>query len=246
MVPQRLLKSASISTFALLSLIFATQLFADTAPAEKFVTAPHDQTVSVKMIGPVTQTTDLEILCVLEHDPAGDKYIEAMKDFNNKLGGLLLNLRTRGEFVGEMGETLLFTPPAGTIAAKQVLFIGVGPEADLTLEKLKLVGRIAAREAVRLKVSKVSFVPTLRDQGSFRIDVGDGDAAVAGEWVLAYDTEMRLQNQGLSDKTTISSLVIEAGPKYFDGAVEKVTQAVNQSGAAIDQRTNQPYVNTGK
>jgi hypothetical protein len=242
MVPQRLIQNISICAFVTLILLVVTRLFADTAPAEKFVVAPHDQTISVKMIGPVTQTTDLEILCILEHDPAGDKYIEAMDDFNNKLGGLLANLRTRGEFVGELGETLLFSPPAGSIAAKQVLFIGVGAETDLTLEKLKLVGRIAAREAVRLKVSHVSFVPTLRDQGSARIDVGEGDAAVAGEWVRAYDTEKRLENQGLAEKSDISALVIEAGPKYFDSAIEKVTQAVREAGEAIAQRTDQPYV----
>ena len=39
-------------------------------------------------IGPVTQATDLQIICVFKHNPAGDKYIEAMADFNGKLSGL--------------------------------------------------------------------------------------------------------------------------------------------------------------
>src|SRR3954467_889340 len=166
---------------------------ATNAPAEKAFDAPRGLRVSVKMIGPVTQTTDLQIICVLKHDPSGDKYIEAMDDFNKKLNGLLAGLRERGEFAGDLGETLLFAPPANSITPRQVLLIGVGDEASLTLEKLKLAGTIAARESTRLRVSNVSFAPTLRDQGSKRIDVGEGDAAVVQGWILAYDTEKRLQ-----------------------------------------------------
>src|SRR5215470_2035165 len=136
---------------------------ADNATQEKRIAAPRDVMVSVKMIGPVTQTTDLQIICLLQHDPAGDKYIEAMQDFNDKLGGLLSSLRERGEFVGEPGETLLFTPPAASITPKKVLLIGVGEESALTVDRLRLAGTIAARESVRLGISHVSFAPTLRD-----------------------------------------------------------------------------------
>src|SRR6478735_2986625 len=78
------------------------------APTKRTFDAPHDQTIAVEMIGPVTQTTDLQIICVLKHEPSGDKYIEAMDDFNKKLNGLLSGLRERGEFAGDLGETLLF------------------------------------------------------------------------------------------------------------------------------------------
>ena len=145
-------------------------------PAKKSFEAPHGQTISVEMIGPVTQTTDLQIICVLKHDPAGDKYIEAMDDFNQKLGRFLSNLRERGEFAGGLGETLLFTPPANSITPRQVLLIGIGDEAGISIDRLEMVGAIAARESVRLKAANVSFAPALRDQGSSRIDVGDGDA----------------------------------------------------------------------
>src|SRR5258705_2886516 len=130
-----------------------TRSRADNAPQEKRVSAPRDVTVMVKMIGPVTQTTDLQIICLLQHNPAGDHYIEAMQDFNDKLGGVLSSLRERGEFVGEPGETLLLTPPEGSIAPKKVLLIGVGEESALTLDRLRFAGMIAAREAVRLGMS---------------------------------------------------------------------------------------------
>jgi hypothetical protein len=211
------------------------------APAEKSVSAPHAQTISVKMIGPVTQTTDLQVICILKHDPAGDKYIEAMDDFNQKLHGLLSGLRERGEFTGELGETLLFTPPANTVAPTRVLLVGIGDESGVTLERLKLVGGIAAREAIRVKASKVSFVPALRDQGSVRLEVGDGDAAFVTGWILAYDTEKKLQDQQLTPSVDVASLTIQAGPKFFDGAFAKVSGAVASAAEQAKQRSAMPY-----
>jgi hypothetical protein len=225
--------------FCLITLI-APVIRAD-APVEKAIDGPDGVRVSVKMIGPVTQATDLQIICVLKHDPSGDKYIEAMRDLNDKLGGLLSNLRERGEFIGEPGETLLFTPPADSIPAKQVLMIGVGEESGLTLDRLRLTGRIAAREAVRLKAAHVSFAPGLRDQGSIRIDVGEGDGVFVEQFLLAYDTETRLQTQGIAPKAAIADLTIEAGPKFFSGAVEKVTTAIASATDQLKQRAGAPY-----
>jgi hypothetical protein len=221
--------------------VVPTMSRAENAASEKSVAAPRDVKVTVKMIGPVTQTTDLQIICLLKHNPAGDQYIEAMQDFNDKLGGVLSSLRERGEFVGEPGETLLLNSPEGSITPRKVLLIGVGEEASLTLSRLRFAGTIAAREAVRLGMSHVSFAPTLRDQGSNRIDVGEGDAAVAESFLLAYDTELRLQEQGLASGAKIREFVIEAGPKYFEGTVEKVGAAVRSAGAALAQRDAKPY-----
>ena len=126
----------------------------------------------------------------------------------------------------------------------KVLLIGVGEESLLTLGHLRLAGTIAAREAVRLGVSHVSFAPTLRDQGSNRIDVGEGDAAVVESFLLAYDTERRLHEQGLASGANIREFVIEAGPHYFAGTVEKVSAAVRSAGAALAQRETKPYRRT--
>src|SRR5438445_6234686 len=119
---------------------------AENAAPEHSVSAPRDVTVTVKMIGPVTQTTDLQIICLLQHNPAGDTYIEALQDFNTKLGGVLSSLRERGEFLGAPGETLVLHPPVGSITPKHVLLIGVGEEAALTVDRLRFAGTIAARE----------------------------------------------------------------------------------------------------
>lgn len=238
MKPRNRLRSLGfcVATIAFLSLsAWAAE------PAKKSFAAPHGQTISVEMIGPVTQSTDLQIICVLKHDPAGDKYIEAMSDLNQKLHRILSNLRERGEFAGELGETLLITPPANSITPKRLLLIGIGEESALSLDRLALVGGIAARESARVGAVNVSFAPTLRDQGSSRIDVGEGDAAFTRGWIPAYDTEVKLQEQGLSPGGSVASLTIEAGAKYFDGAATKVADAVTAAGAAIRTRDGAPY-----
>jgi len=211
-----------------------------------FETKPFGIKVSIKMIGPYTQPADLQIICLFKHKSSGDTYQGAAKETDTHLGGILSELRNRGEFVGELGETFLFAPPSGTIPAKRFMVIGLGDEKDLSLNSLKVVGRIAAREAVRLKASHVAWAPVVRDEGNTAIDVGQGDRAFVGELLSAYDTEKRLQDQGLADKFSIEDVVIEAGPTFFDGAVKEVGEGIDSTLLEIGRRSGTPYFSPGK
>jgi len=108
------------------------------------------------------------------------------------------------------------------------------------------VGRIAAREAVRLKARHVAWAPVIRDQGNSTIDVGEGDRAFAEQFLSAYDTEKRLQAQGLAPKFSIEDVVIEAGSSYFDSAVKQVGEGIDSMVAELGQRKADPYTSTGK
>src|SRR5258708_140948 len=195
---------------------------------------------SVKMTGPYAQDSDLQIICLFRHKAAGDTYQGAAKDTDAHLGGLLSALRNRGEFVGELGESILFLPPAGSIPAKSFLVIGLGEESALSLDTLRGVGRVAAREAVRLKAKRVAWAPVVRDQGNSKIDVGEGDRAFVESVLSAYDTEQRLQAQGLAEKFAISEWVIEAGPSYFDGAVEQIGKGIEATLSELVKRKSVP------
>ena len=193
------------------------------------IDAGHGLDLTVQMVSPTAADCDLQIICVFKHNPAGDQYIEAMQEFDDKLGHLVSELRNSGQFVGDLGETLLFQTPEGSITPPRVLLIGLGDEKQLSLETLRVVGRVALREAVRLRTPRVSFAPTIRDQGNTSLDVGEGDAAVAEQLVLAYDSEKRLQARGLSPEFSLQSWVIDAGPKFFEGASAKVAAAAAQA-----------------
>src|SRR5437899_1315780 len=106
-------------------------LAADTTTTPKenvFPAKPLGITLSIKMVGPYMEPADLQIICLFKHKATGDTYQGAAKDTDEKLGGILSALRNRGEFVGETGETFLFTPPTGSIPAKRVMVIGLGEE----------------------------------------------------------------------------------------------------------------------
>ena len=82
-----------------------------------------------------TEPADLQIICLFKHKASGDTYQGAAKETDEHLHGILSALRNRGEFVGELGETFLFTPPSGSIPAKTttrrgigIWFLGPGPE----------------------------------------------------------------------------------------------------------------------
>ena len=218
---------------------FATE--ANTAPAEKTFNAPHGLKVSIKMIGPYTEPADLQIICLFKHKASGDTYQGAAKDTDEHLHGILSALRNRGEFVGELGETFLFTPPSGSIPAKRFMVIGLGEEKDLSLDSLRVVGRIAAREAVRLNAKHVAWAPVIRDEGNTALDVGEGGRAFIEQMLSAYDTEKRLQAEALAPAFSVEDLVIEAGPTYFDDAAKQVGEGIESMTAVLAQRNAAPY-----
>lgn len=241
-------KLDSLITLACAGLL-GSALAADTATAPKesvFPTKPLGITLSIKMVGPYMEPADLQMICLFKHKASGDTYQGAAKDTDAHLHGLLSALRNRNEFVGDSGETFLFTPPKGSIPAKRFMVIGLGEEKDLSLDTLRTVGRIAAREAVRLKAKHVAWAPVIRDEGNTAVDVGEGDRAFAEQMLAAYDTEKRLQAQRFAPEFSIESFVIEAGPSFFDSAVKQVGEGIDSITAELQKRDATPYASNSK
>jgi hypothetical protein len=233
--------------FALVCLVAAAGAADSPAPKEKvFATKPLGIRVSIKMDGPYMEAADLQIICLFKHKASGDTYQGAARETDAHLGGILSALRNRGEFVGELGETFLFTPPKGSIPARRFMVIGLGEEKDLSLDSLRVVGRLAAREAVRLKAGHVAWAPVIRDEGNTAVEVGAGDRAFIEQMLAAYDTEKRFQAQALAPEFSIESIVIEAGPAFFDSAVKQVGEGIDSVTMELGKRETAPYTSTGK
>jgi hypothetical protein len=236
-----------ILSLAAAMLVTAARAADTAAPKENvFEAKPLGIQFSIKMVGPYMQAADLQIICLFKHKASGDTYQGAAKDTDAHFSGILSALRNRGEFVGELGETFLFTPLKGSIPAKRFMVIGLGEEKDLSLDSLRIVGRIAAREAVRLKAKHVAWAPVIRDEGNSTIEVGECDRTFTEQFLSAYDTEQRLQAQGLAPKFSIEDVVIEAGPSYFDSAVKQVGEGITSITGELGQRDATPYISTGK
>jgi hypothetical protein len=210
---------------------------------EKALDAPSNVKVSVRMEGPYTADVPLQVVCYFKYTPEGVKRMSgAPVELDKHLGGAIGSLRERGEFVGDQLETLLIIPPKDAIKAKALLLVGLGEEDALSLKLMEAVGRVSLREAVRLGVSRVAFAPLIRDQGNSRLGTGEVETAVLRGMLLAYDTEKRLQKEGLAKAYTLEQWNVEAGPTYFDETVTGVQKAIEQADEAIKARRADPFV----
>ena len=98
---------------------------------------------------------------------------EIAKLADRALGGILRNMRKRGEIKARDGETVV-VPAARGVAAKRIVLIGLGKRADFTVAALQKIAGIAVRAA------------SSRDLRSVAIALPDGvefDARQAGELI---------------------------------------------------------------
>jgi hypothetical protein len=211
----------------------------------KALDAPNKVKVNVRMEGPYTAQVPLQVVCYFKYTPEGAKRMSgAPVELDKRLGGVIGSLRERGEFRGDQLETILITPTRDSIKAQALLLVGLGEEDALSLQLMEAVGRVALREAARLGVSRVAFAPLIRDQGNKKLGTGDVETAVVRGMLLAYDTDKRLQKEGLSRDFTLEQWNVEAGPTYFDETVEGVGKAIQQAKQAIKERRTEPYSKT--
>jgi hypothetical protein len=210
---------------------------------EKALDAPHNVQIKIRMEGPYTADVPLQVVCYFKYTPEGAKRMNgAPVELDKRLGGVIGCLRERGEFVGDQLETILITPPKDSIKAKALLLVGLGDEGGLSLKLMEAVGRVSLREAARLGVSRVAFAPLIRDQGNTKVGTGDVETAVVRGMLLAYDTEKRLQKEGLKKEFTLEQWNVEAGPTYFDETVMGVQKAIEQADKAIKGRSADPLL----
>lgn len=205
---------------------------------EQVVPGPHDVPIKVRMEGPYTADTTLQVVCYFQYTDAGVKKMSgAPVELDKRLGGVINSLRSRREFRGKPLETILIKPKEGAIKAKYLLLVGLGGEDKLSLDLLEQVGQAALRCAKETGATNVAFAPLLRDQGNTAFDVGAVETAVVRGMLLAYDTERRLQDEGLSSNYKLAEWWVEAGPAYFDETVVGVRKAVAQAEVEIGKRT---------
>jgi hypothetical protein len=236
----------SVSLFAVILAVGFGTLASSDEPAEvkeKAFDAPNKINVKVRMEGPYTADVPLQVVSYFKYTPEGAKRMSgAPVELDKRLGGLIAALRERGEFAGDRLETILITPPKDSIKAKALLLVGLGDEDDLSLKLMEEVGRVSLREASRLGVSRVAFAPLIRDQGNSKFGTGEVETAVVRGMLLAYDTEKRLQKEGLSKEFTLEQWNVEAGPTFFDETVTGIEKAIKEAGQIIEKRNPDPLL----
>jgi hypothetical protein len=234
--------NALLLAASLLSAVAGTMRADDTTAEvkEKQFAGPGGLAITVRMQGPYDADVPLQIACYFKHRAEGDKTSGAPVELDKRLGGAIGALRSRGEFVGDESETLLLTPPEGTIKPQQLLLVGLGDEETLSLERMERIGRLALRESARLGVRRAAFAPLLRDQGNSKLAAADVESAVTKGLLLAYDTEQRLQREHLAKPVELQQWIVEAGPAYFDETLTGVERGIQSAKEAAGERSNKP------
>jgi len=183
--------------------------------------------------GPSTEITPLQIACVFEYTdgdifnspPALPEAVNGMVHLDKSLNGIITELRKSGKFAGHSLETLLITPPSGTIGAKKLLLIGLGDRNKFTPELMQQVASVGMEEALRLGVAKYAFATDLKDAG-----IDSPTAEVAGYSVTgainAYRTQVYLRDKKMSAFKPIEKITLLAGPAFFTTAGEGITKAI--------------------
>lgn len=239
----------SVNPHMLINAFVASVLMIATASAQEASTvkevaldAPHGVTIRVRMEGPYTADVPLQVVCYFPYSKeAVAKMAGTPVELDRHLGGVIGALRERGEFSGDEQETLLFQPPAGSIPAQNLLLIGLGSEKDVSLDVMSRVGRTALREAAALGVKRVAFAPLIRDQGNTALSAGDVEVAILKTMLLSYDTQKRLQSEGLAKEFVLQEWIVETGPTYLDDTVAGAKKAIQEAQTAISQRPAVPY-----
>lgn len=184
--------------------------------------------------GPSAQVSDLQIACVFEYTegdifnspPALPAALNGMVHLDQNMKGVITSMRKSGKFQGHAFETVLLTPPKGTIGAKKLLLIGLGDRNKFTPDLMTDVGRIAVIEAIKLAVTNFSFASDLKDAG-----IDSPTALVAGNvvkgMVEGYRAQIWLKDQQMTSVKPISKVILLAGPSFFAVAGEGIQAAIS-------------------
>ena len=183
--------------------------------------------------GPSTEKTPLQIACVFEYTegdifnspPALPAAVNGMVHLDHDLSGIITDIRKSGKFTGHAFETLLLTPPAGAVSARQVLLIGLGDRTKFSPDLMTSIGAVAMREALKLGVSSYAFASDLKDAG-----IDSPTALVAANVVKgsfeAYRTQSYLKSKKMANYKPLVKITLLAGPAFFTVAGQGIQEAI--------------------
>jgi hypothetical protein len=182
-------------------------------------------TTQVLLQSPAGTDTELQIICLFESTPENTLH-GSLAEVNEKLQGVLDQIRNPALFRGELGETLLIAPSTGSLPAKNLLIVGLGDSQTFTPQRLELVGSIAYRESSLLGVVHPYFAPTVLEGGVARYTPGEISEKFMTGFLRAARTEKILQGVGASRGKLVQDLTYLAGPAHATDTKQGIQRAL--------------------
>jgi hypothetical protein len=177
---------------------------------------------------PAETDTELQVICLFRSDPSNALH-GALIETNEKLKRLLDRIRKPNLFRGELGETMLLRPPAGSLAAKRLLIVGLGDPESFVPERMDLVGETAFREANRLKVAHPFFAPTILDGGVTKFTTGQVAEQVILGLLRAMRTHKVAIEAGAAFEQSVQDWTYLAGPTHAEDTKQGMEKAIAES-----------------
>lgn len=174
---------------------------------------------------PSETVTELQIVCLFESQPQ-NTLRGSLADINQKLHGLLDQIRQPALFRGDLGETLVIEPHAGTIRAQKLLLVGLGDSSTFTPQRMELVGSILYHESHRLRIAHPYFAPTVLDGGITKFTTGEVAESFIAGFLRASRTEALLNNMPVSQGRFPQDLTYLAGPTHAADTQQGIERAV--------------------
>ena len=162
---------------------------------------------------PADTVTELQIICLFESSPE-NTFHGSLVELNEKLHGLLDQIRKPTLFHGELGETLLLSPSSGSLGAKKLLIIGLGDSPHFAPSRMELVGSIVYRESNRLGIADPIFAATVLDGGVTKFSTRETAESFVRGFLRGMRTEKALGNQRAFQKDAPRSITVLAGPAH--------------------------------
>jgi Cytosol aminopeptidase family, N-terminal domain len=211
-------------------LIYCGAIFVNGQSAPTQLEVPNAPIPTYVLVqSPADTQTALQVICLFQSDPANTLH-GSLLEINEKLAGLLDQIRKPTSFAGSLGETLLIAPSPGKMSAKRILIIGLGDSRSYTPQRMELVGSIVYREASRLGVEHPFFAPTVLDGGVTGFSTGDTAAWFIRGFSRAAATEKQLASSGNSAGETIRGLTFLAGAAHAADSRDGIAKAYAATG----------------
>ncbi len=182
--------------------------------------------IQILVQSPAETKTDLQVICLFRSSPVNMLH-GSLTEMDEKLKGLLDRVRKPDLFRGELGETLLLTPPpAGSLGAKTLLIIGLGDSQTFSPQRMQLVGEILYDEASRLGVAHPFFAPTILDGGVSKFTTGEVAEQVIAGFLRGAATGKLLRDANASPGQPVTALTYLAGTKNVGNTREGIEKAI--------------------
>ena len=208
---------------------------------ETVLEGSNDVKIKIRMEGPITAETPLQVVCLFKHKESGDKMLSTAVDLDKDLQGRDHAAAQSWRVCGRSpGDTVDRPSRRNDQTAAAPFRSASAMKVPSRSSCMEAVGRVAVRERLATGGQQSRLCPACPGPGNSQFGTGDVGQHVIRGLLSAYDTERRLQKEGFAKPYTLEEWEEEAGPAFFDETVEGAKRGISEAKTTIQDRSSKP------